>query len=81
VGSKRLLGTTLHLSRSSRNLILKAENKVKMGEAVLDSVGKRIGTVFDLFGPISNPFVAVKPGIDDPERYVGEPLFLGRSRR
>lgn len=79
--SKRMLGTTSHLSSSSGNLILKAENKAKIGDAVLDSVGKRIGTVSDLFGPVSNHFVAVKPGIDDPKRYVGEPLFLRGSKR
>jgi len=76
-----MLGTTSHLSSSSGNLILKAENKAKIGDAVLDSVGKRIGNVSDLFGPVSNHFVAVKPGIDDPERYVGEPLFLRGSKR
>jgi len=78
VGSKRLLGTTSHISSSSKNLILKAENEVNIGRAVLDRKGKRVGTVFDLFGPVSNPFVAVKPEIDDPEKCVGEPLFLGR---
>jgi len=77
----QLLGTASHLSNSSKNLILKAENKAKIGDPVLDNDGKRIGAVFDLFGPVSNPFVAVRPEIDDAERYVGKPLFLGRTRR
>lgn len=81
MGSKRGLGTTSHLSSSSGNLILKAESDVRIGEAVLDRGGKRVGTVFDLFGPVSSPFVAVRPMVDDPERYVGEPLFLGRPKR
>lgn len=80
MGSKRPLGTTLHQSGSSGNLILKAENKARLGDTVLDREGRKVGTVFDLFGPVSNPYVAVKLGIDDPERYNGEPLFLGKSR-
>ncbi len=81
MGSKRRLGTTLHVSRSSGNLILRAERRARIGDAVLDRGGRRVGTVFDLFGPVSSPFVAVRPGVDGPERYVGEPLFLGRSKR
>lgn len=81
MGSKRRLGTTSHISRGSGNLILKVESKPRIGDAVLDGGGERIGTVFDLFGPVSNPFVAVKPRVDDPERYVGEPLFLGKPNR
>ena len=79
--SKRKLGTVLHLSSSSGNLILKAESNVRIGDAVHDDDGKKVGTVFDLFGPVSKPFMAVKPRVDDPERYVGEPLFWGRRRR
>lgn len=79
--SKRRLGTVLHSSSSSGNLILKAETKVRIGETVLDGRGREVGTIFDLFGPVSNPFVAVKSGVDDPERYIGEPLFLGRLKR
>ena len=81
MGSNQLLGTASHLSNSSKNLILKVESKTAIGDAVLDNAGKRIGTVFDLFGPVSNPFVAVRPEIDEPERYIGEPLFLRIRRR
>lgn len=77
----RRLGTTLHTSRSSGNLILKAEGDIKIGDTVLDGKGKKVGTVFDLFGPVSSPFAAVRPTIDDPDRYAGRPLFLKRSRR
>ena len=79
--SKRRLGTVLHASSSSGNLILKAETTVRIGETVLDSRGRKVGTIFDLFGPVSNPFTAVKLEIDEPGRYVCETLFLGRPRR
>ncbi len=81
MGSNRLLGTASHLSNSSKNLILKAEGRASIGDAVLDNAGKRIGTIFDLFGPVSNPFVAVKPEIDNPDKYIGQPLFLRVRRR
>lgn len=79
--SRQRVGTALHLSRSSGNLILEAESEVRIGDAVLDGRGKRVGTVFDLFGPVSGPFVAVKPRIEKPERLLGEALFLGGRRR
>jgi rRNA processing protein Gar1 len=75
------VGTVLHLSSSSGNLILKAEGDVKIGETILDSTGSMIGTVFDLFGPVSGPFVAVKPRIQYPEKLQGETLFHKRKGR
>jgi len=79
--SRPRLGKVLHVSRSSGNLILKAGKMARIGAAVLDSAGRRVGTLFDIFGPVSNPFAAVKPEIDEPGRYVGELIFLGRSKR
>lgn len=79
--SRRPVGTVLHLSSSSGNLILEAGVEVKIGEAVLDAGGKSIGTVFDLFGPVSGPFVAVKPRVKDPERLLGEMLYLEKGKR
>ncbi|MCW3991199.1 MAG: Gar1/Naf1 family protein [Candidatus Bathyarchaeota archaeon] len=75
------LGTAFHISSSSGNLILKAESNVRIGDDVFDGDGRKIGAVFDILGPVSSPFVAVKPRVDAPERYVGEPLFSGRIRR
>ena len=79
MGSKLKLGTVLHLSNSSGNLILKAERKIRIGEKVFNDDGKKIGIVFDLFGPVSNPFVAVKPRLGDPDRYIGGSLFLRKG--
>ena len=79
--SRKRVGTALHLSSSSGNLILEAETEVRIGEAILDESGRRVGTVFDLFGPVSGPFVAVKPRTKDPESLLGEALFLGGRNR
>jgi RNA-binding protein len=78
---KNRVGTALHISRSSGNLILKAENNVKIGDPVFNGGGRRVGLIFDIFGPVKTPFISVRPRIKDPERLVGEPLFLGRSKR
>jgi RNA-binding protein len=79
--SRKPLGTVLHLSHSSGNLILETERNVKIGETVLDEAGTNIGAVFDIFGPVSNPFVAVKPRIRAPERLLGKALFSGGRMR
>ena len=79
--SLKQVGTVLHLSKSSGNLILKGEGDVKIGDNILNARGKKIGTVFDLFGPILGPFISVKPRIEAPERLRGEALFLGKKKR
>jgi RNA-binding protein len=78
---KNRVGTALHISRSSGNLILKAENNVKIGDPVLNSSGKKVGLIFDIFGPVKTPFLSVRLRIKDPEKLVGEPLFLGSSKQ
>ena len=75
------VGTVLHLSRSSGNLILKAENESRIGDPVLDSKGNKMGKVFDLFGPVSNPYLAVRPSVGQPEQYLGHALFLRKRRK
>jgi len=79
--SKNRVGTSSHISSSSGNLILRAERQVKIGEAIADSRGKQIGHVFDIFGPVEAPFIAVKTRMKDPEKLLGEDLFLGKKKR
>ncbi|MEM4727556.1 MAG: Gar1/Naf1 family protein [Candidatus Bathyarchaeia archaeon] len=74
----RRLGMVLHISSNSGNLILKAETSAIIGEPVTDRDNRVVGRVFDVFGPVSNPFVAVKPELDRPERLVGRPLYVRR---
>ena len=75
------VGTVLHLSRSSGNLIVKVENEPRIGDTVLDSEGKKMGRVFDLFGPVSSPYLAVQPSVGHPEQYLGKALFLRKMRK
>lgn len=62
-------------------MILKSKTNVKIGEAVRDNKGKRVGTVFDVFGPVSDPYISIKTRTSNPERLVGTALYVGASKR
>jgi len=68
------LGRVLHVS-SSRNLILKAENTPRIGDRVVNQDLKPVGTVFDVFGPVSSPYVAVKPEVEESSNIMGDTLY------
>ena len=74
------IGVVKHLSFSSGNLILKAEQEARIGEPVHDWKKRKIGNIFDFFGPVSTPFISVSPTINKPEKYVGKPLYTRVSR-
>jgi len=75
------IGTVMHISRSSGNLILESSRNAKIGETVTDSKGKRVGVVFDVFGPVDNPYSAVRTRIKNPERMIGAELFSGQMKK
>jgi len=56
----RRLGTVLHKS-SHGYIILKGEFFAKVDSAVVTKRMKRIGTVHDVFGPVTSPYISVKP--------------------
>jgi rRNA processing protein Gar1 len=56
-------------------MILKAENIPSIGNKVTDEKLKLVGTVFDVFGPTSSPYVAVKPCTQNPEQLVNQVLY------
>ena len=72
--SLQRLGRVLHVS-SSRNLILKAENTPRIGDRVVNKDLKPVGTVFDVFGPVASPYVAVKPEVEEPSNIMGDTLY------
>ena len=85
---KRILhriGHILHLSKT-RNIILKADNIPQIGDKVTDEKLRPVGTVFDVFGPTSSPYVAVKPNIHITEQLTNQVLYAtpsndGRKRK
>lgn len=74
------LGRVLHVS-PSRNIIVKIENVPKLGETVVDENLKTVGTVFDLFGPVSAPYVAVKPSVKELSKLTDKILYAFPSSR
>ena len=70
----------LHIS-PSKNAIVKVENTPRIGETVVDENLKPIGEVFDILGPVSSPYAAVKPKITKPEVLVNKVLYVLPSKK
>ena len=68
------IGHVLHVS-SNKNLIIKAETLPQIGDKVVDKQLKPVGTVFDMFGPTSSPYLAVKSNIGEPHHLVNHVLY------
>jgi len=68
------IGYVLHVS-STKNMILKAENIPRIGDRVVDENLNSVGTVFDVFGPVSSPYVAVRPSVEEPSLFVDHVLY------
>ncbi len=71
----------MHVSKSTGNLILLAEGEANVGEFVFDGKRRRVGSVFDFFGPVSTPYIAVKPYGVEAAQLVGEELYAVEMRR
>jgi len=74
------LGLILHIS-PNHSIIVKLENMPRIGETVVDENLKPIGRVFDILGPVSSPYVAIKPLIRDVESYAKKMLYAVPSKR
>lgn len=53
------LGKPMHIAHNGL-LILRSKKIPKLGALVSDEKSNPVGSVFDIFGPINYPFVAVK---------------------
>jgi RNA-binding protein len=49
----------LHVTK--RGIVLQAEQTPKLGVPVYNGERKRVGQVWDVFGPIGNPYVLIRP--------------------
>lgn len=74
------IGLVLHIS-SNRNMILKAENIPHIGDQVMDENLNPAGTVFDIIGPVSSPYITVRPNAEAPNRLVKHLLYTAPSTR
>jgi RNA-binding protein len=74
------IGTVMHVSKSTGLMIVRAREEASIGNFVYDSKRKRVGVVFDFFGPVGAPYIAVKPH-SDPAPFVGVELFIEERLR
>jgi rRNA processing protein Gar1 len=68
------IGYVLHVS-SNRNLILRAIRTPKIGDEVVNKEAEYIGKIYEIFGPTSSPYVAVKTNVENPQRFVSQILY------
>jgi len=73
------MGRVLHIS-PSRNIIAKTEKPPKIGETVVDENLRIVGKVFDIFGPVSSPYVAIRATIQRPEELIEKTLYVSPQR-
>ncbi len=74
------IGLVLHIS-SSGNMILKAENIPRIGDQVVDESLKLVGTVFDIFGSVSAPYIAVRPTVEATSPFIERVLYAVPSSK
>ena len=72
------LGEVLHLS-TNKNLILRTKSNVKTKIPVFSEELHQIGVIYDIFGPVDNPYVSIKPTIDNSKQYIGHILYTMNS--
>jgi RNA-binding protein len=69
----------MHISPSN-SIIVKTEKTPRIGEAVVDENLKPVGKVFDIFGPVSAPYAAIRPTVREAEKLVNKMLYAIPSR-
>jgi len=74
------LGLILHIS-PNRNIIAKVESTPRIGEIVVDENLKPIGKIADLLGPVSSPYAAIRPTIQDTKKLVNKTVYILPSKR
>jgi rRNA processing protein Gar1 len=74
------LGLILNAS-SNRNIIVKVECTPRIGETVVDENLKPVGDVFDLLGPVSSPYAAIRPATPTPKNLVNKTVYVVPSKR
>lgn len=66
----------------SQNIVVKVtDNPPKIGTSVVDENLKVIGKVVDLIGPVSSPYVVIKPAVKEPEKLTAKRLYLLLSKK
>jgi RNA-binding protein len=73
------IGRALHVSPNSGNLIVRVNDRVHIGENVYDKNNKSIGKIYDLFGPVDYPYIAVRTNKDQNDIINKELYVIARK--
>ena len=73
------IGKVLHIT-PNRNIIVKAENRAQIGDTVVDESLKPVGKIFDIFGPVSSPYVSVKTETENLHSFIDRILYVVPSK-
>jgi len=73
------IGKVLHIT-SDKNIILKAENRAQIGDGVVDENLEPVGKIFDIFGPVSSPYVSVKADRENIHSFINRILYIVPSK-
>ena len=71
------IGDVMHLSHD-RRFVIKLSLTPPLGITVYDYAMKRLGTLYDIIGPVNSPYGLVKPDpqLSRPEDFVGKPAYV-----
>ncbi|MDP6704563.1 MAG: Gar1/Naf1 family protein [archaeon] len=73
-----LLGKVLHLSKSG-NIIVSSSKIRKLprtGAKTFDSDRNTVGKISEVFGPVSSPYISVKPVKKDNDTLLGKMVYV-----
>ncbi|MFX1559779.1 MAG: H/ACA ribonucleoprotein complex subunit GAR1 [Promethearchaeota archaeon] len=77
----RRLGKVLHISKRG-SIILRTDKTPPVGSKsiVLDKKAQEVGEIIDVFGPVKEPYVAIRPKRDStPSKLIGQILYLKKK--
>ncbi len=68
------IGEFLHVSKTGRP-VYTLQTEARIGQPVFDAQGKRVGDVFDIFGPVTAPYASIR--LRDDQKEAPKDLYLG----
>ncbi|MHA1238305.1 MAG: H/ACA ribonucleoprotein complex subunit GAR1 [Candidatus Odinarchaeia archaeon] len=76
------MGRVIHCSPHGR-LILRSTFTPPLGAPVVTKDGRKVGLVFDIFGPVKLPYISIRVSgnLKKPDKLIGHELFLAAKRR
>ncbi|MHA1651994.1 MAG: H/ACA ribonucleoprotein complex subunit GAR1 [Candidatus Helarchaeota archaeon] len=82
----RRLSKILHLSNQKHFVLRVTSNQVKnlkIGQPVVTKELTEIGRIFDIFGPVNNPFVSIQPKeeVTDLKKLIGEVIYSFEKKK